>query len=235
MGDTCQCEVTRAESPSAKSRAQKHLDLEHPECTGTQVGDKWRQVGSNVRSRGQRIQSVAGGDVRAKYPLVENWETRRRQVETGGRQVCNHANQSNQSIQNVLSVMEKLGDKWRQVGDKCEIAGRESEVWWETTGDKCEIMRTRALRASRVYCQTSWRQVGNKCEIMRADNPECSGRQVGDKCEIMRARALRASRVYWETSIQSVFGRKTSPETNTKSCSPSMHPFQRSKNPSQHR
>ena len=63
--------------------------------------------------------------------------------------------------------------------------------------------------------------MGEKCEIMRAKNPECSRRQVGDKGEIR-----------WATA-QSVFCRKTSPETNAKSCGPSMRPFQRSKNPSQ--
>ena len=79
----------------------------------------------------------------------------------------------------------------------------------------------KALRASRVH----GRQVGDKPEIMRAENAECGG----DK---------------WETSAKScgpkhaehperTSCRKTSPETNVKSCCPRMHPFQRSKNPSQ--
>ena len=33
--------------------------------------------------------------------------------------------------------------------------------------------------------------MGDKPEIMRAENRECSGRQLGDKCEITQTRALR--------------------------------------------
>ena len=47
-------------------------------------------------------------------------------------------------------------------------------------------------------------------------------RQVGDKCKLTRAEHPE------RTSC-----RKTSPETNVKSCGPRMHPFQRSNNPSQ--
>ena len=59
-----------------------------------------------------------------------------------------------------------------------------------------------------------------KGKIMRAEHPETSGRQVGDKGKIMR---------HPEPTLR----RKTSPETNVKSCGPGMHPFQKSKNPSQ--
>ena len=95
--------------------------------------------------------------------------------------------------------------------------GKESRVQWETSGgqvgDKCEIMRAGAFRASRVYLETSARQI----QSVVGDKWGTSG----DKCEIMRTRQCR------------VFGRKTNPETKVKSCGPSMHPFQRSKNPSQ--
>ena len=33
--------------------------------------------------------------------------------------------------------------------------------------------------------------MGDKPEITRAENRECSGRQLGNKCEIMQTRALR--------------------------------------------
>ena len=72
-------------------------------------------------------------------------------------------------------------------------------------------------------------QVGDTCKIMWAEHPERTGRQVGDKrrqvgdkCKIMRAEHPE------RTSC-----RKTSPETNVKSCGLRTHLFQRSKNPSQ--
>ena len=74
-----------------------------------------------------------------------------------------------------------------------------------------------------------WRQVGGKPEIMRAENPECSGRQLWETY----GRQVRDHADQSTQSIQRVFCRQANPETNAKSCGPSMHPFQRSKNPSQ--
>ena len=61
----------------------------------------------------------------------------------------------------------------------------------------------------------------DKSESMRRKNPGCSALQLGNKCKIMRAKhpIVRAGIQVRETAI--------------KSCGPSMHPFQRSKNPSQ--
>ena len=110
--------------------------------------------------------------------------------------------------------------------------------------------------ASRAYWETSGRQIGDKYKIMRpahSEHPELSGRQVGDKWETsikscgQRTQSIQsflgdkwetngASGPYWETSGRqgcNHAARNTSPETDSKSSGPSMHPFKRSKNPSQ--
>ena len=81
--------------------------------------------------------------------------------------------------------------------------------------------------------------MGHKYKIMRpehSEHPELTGRQGGDKSEIMRPEHSEHPESYWETSGRQMgdkAARNTSPETNSKSSGPSIHPFKRSKNPSQ--
>ena len=130
-------------------------------------------------------------------------------------------------------------------------------------GNKREIMRTKAVRASRVYRETSGRQAWNHAgreswETTQRQVRNHAGQStqsiqsvVGDRWETsLKSCGQRTQSVVgdnWETSgrqarnhadrstqrIQSVFCSKTSPKANAKSCGPSRHPFQRSKNPSQ--
>ena len=127
------------------------------------------------------------------------------------RQVRNHADQSTQSIQS------ELGDKWETSGDKPEIIADIPECSGRQMGEKCKIMRTKALRASR---EKSLKSCGQRMQRAVGDDWETSAKII----ENMRTKTLGESRVSC---------RKTSPETNAKSRGPSMHPFQRSKNPSQ--
>ena len=60
-----------------------------------------------------------------------------------------------------------------------------------------------------------------------SEHPELTGRQVGDKYETSVKSCGQS------TERASHAARNTSPETNSKSSGPSMHPFKRSKNPSQ--
>ena len=120
------------------------------------------------------------------------------------------------TIQGVLG--DKLETSVKSCGQRTRSLVRDS--CGRQVGDKREIMRTKA----HPEWETSGKQVGDKPEIMRAENPGCSegaGRQVRNHADQSTQR------------IQGVFCRKTSPETNAKSRGPSMHPFQRSKNPSQ--
>ena len=71
---------TTVTETSAESCGQEHS--EHPECTGRQVRDKWE---TNVKSRGQTIQSVVGDKceimrARALRASRAYWETSGRQA-----------------------------------------------------------------------------------------------------------------------------------------------------------
>ena len=129
----------------------------------------------------------------------------------------------------------KFGQQLRQNNSRPSYVGA-PKVCWETSGGKWVDTHEASAKSCGpkhskhpVHWETSGRQVGDKW------------RQVGDKCEITRAgdqspqRALRENCVtnlkFCGGRIQSVPGGKTSPETNVKSCGPSMHPFQGSDNP----
>ena len=142
--------ITRAETAECSERQvgekPETMRAENPQCSGRQLGDK-----------------------------------------------C--ADQSTQSIQDVL------GDKWgttevrEEMRDKALRASKLNVLRdkWETSGDKWE----KGLSCEPKHSEHPGfigRQVGDKPEIPRAENPECSGRQVGE-CEIMRTKALRSSRV----------------------------------------
>ena len=126
-----------------------------------------------------------------------------------------------------------VGDKQRQVGNKGKItraehpepSGRQVGVKRRQVGGKGKFMRAEhpnslvgdngdkwetKVESCGQSIQSSKRQVGDK------------RRQVGDKCKIKRAKDPE------RTSCK-----KTSPETNVKSCGRRTHPFQRSKNSSQ--
>ena len=121
-------------------------------------------------------------------------------------------------------------------------AGKESRVWketaerqggdkWSQVGDKCEVTRAKAPKhPERIGRQVEgrWRKVGDTCEMTRAKNPKYINYQITRSAEdnreksvkscgqriqsrvwwetrgpsvIMRTRALKASRVYWGTSV----------------------------------
>ena len=90
-------------------------------------------------------------------PPIWNHSNRECSGRQTGRQVKNHAGQE------PRAYWRKLAGKGETSGDKCEIIRTELRDSWETagrqgerSGDRCksEIMRTRALRASRVYWET---------------------------------------------------------------------------------
>ena len=119
-----------------------------------------------------------------------------------------------------------MGDKWRQAQDKCEIMRAENhpECTGSQVGDKwrqgsCgqriqtvvgDNWETSAKSCGqRIQCsgknwETRGRQAEKSCEPEHSEHPECTGRENPERL--------------WQ-------------ETNVKSCGPSMHPFQRSKNP----
>ena len=82
------------------------------------------QFETSIEIMQAEIQSVVG----------DNWE----------RQVRNHSDPSTQSIQSVL------GDEWETSLKSCWQRIQSPECSGGQLGDKCEIMRTKALRESRV-------------------------------------------------------------------------------------
>ena len=90
-------------------------------------------------------------------------------------------------------------------------------------------MRAEHPESNRRQVGHKRRQVGDKRKIMRAEHPERTGRQgatSGDKWET-HAKIMQAEHPKRTSS------KITSPETHVKSRGPRIHPFQRSKNPSQ--
>ena len=109
---------------------------------------------------------------------AENPESSGRQL--GGKR-RNHADPSTQSIQSVL------GNKWETSGDKWETRLKLCEQRIQSVvGDGWE---TSAKPRGPNYSDFS--EYTDKPEIMRAENGECSGRQLGNKREIMQTKALR--------------------------------------------
>ena len=92
-----------------------------------------------------------------------------------------------------------MGDKRRQVEDKCEIMRVGDK--WETSVKSCGLGHSEHPEC--MYWETSEVETSGT-EITRAENPNAKScgrkhswrqlgdvqRQVGDKCEIMQTRAL---------------------------------------------
>eukprot|EP00435_Cladocopium_sp_Y103_P009875 s4211_g2.t1 len=182
---------------SVKSCTPEHS--EHPELTGRQVGDKWRQVGDKCEvMRTRSIQSLLG----------DKWETSGDKWETSVK-ACGPEHSEHPAF-----TGRHVEQKWRQVADRGEImrtrALRAPRAYRETSGDKRETSVTfcgpehSELHGRQVG--NKWRQVGDKCEFMQTRAlraPRAVGAS-GDKSEIMRTRALRAPRPFWETSERQV-------------------------------
>ena len=166
-----------------------------------------------MRNHAGRESRVLGDSWERGETSADKWETSahaKRDWETSWRQAWNHAGR------------EKLETSLKSCGQRIQSVVGDN---WETSAKS-----RRPKHSEHPECTA--RQAGHKPEIMRimrAENPECSGRQLGDK---------------WETSAKScgpklsehperLFCRKTSLEINAKSCGPSMQRFQWSKNPSQ--
>ena len=98
-----------------------------------------------------------------------------------------------------------------------------------------------------VECEGYWMSMPRKtsgtsaqsCGPEQLEPPECTGRQLGDALSVLGDK-WETTGDKWQThvkscgqGIQGVFGRKICLEIDVKSCGPSMHPLQRSKQPSQ--
>ena len=120
----------------------------------------------------------------------------------------------------------------RQVGDKCEIMRPEHSEHPELTGRQVGNKWDTSVKSCGQSTQSIQSLLGDKWETsVKSCGQSTQSIQslLGDKWETSVkscGQALKASRAYWEA-------RNTSPETNSKSSGPSMHPFKRSKNPSQ--
>ena len=98
-----------------------------------------------------------------------------------------------------------------------------SKTNWTSVDPKQFVWSRSKSRQVKNHAATAppkdWRQWGTSVKSC-GQSTHKRVEAVGDKCKIMQPQ-------------QPPCGRNASPETNVKSCGPVMHPFQRSKNPSQ--
>ena len=115
---------------------------------GVRVSRVDGETSGSLKSCGQRIESVAGD-----RDQVRNHVDQREHCALGDK--WREVGEKSETRADRASTVHWVGDKRRQVGDKPEIMRAENPECSETTGrqggGKREIMRTKALRESRLF------------------------------------------------------------------------------------